>query len=129
TYGTANPQTLVRPHPTLRIRGIFHLKALHLHLKDEMVVRGLRDAEQAFLRTGSTAVLSGASIQLPGELAREAIPFVLHLPDRDELQLVAHQIPRALKRAREDTVTLGPEGMETLLDALSGLTLNQARQA
>jgi len=129
TYGTANPQTLVRHLPTLTVRGIFHLKDLHVHLKDAMVVRGLRDTAQAFLRTGSTAVLSGASIQLPGELAREAIPFVLHLPDRDELQLVVHQILRSLKRQREITVTLGPEGMETLLDALSGLTLNQARQA
>ena len=128
-YGTANPQTLVRHLATLTVRGIFHLKDLHVHLKDATVIRGLRDTAQAFLSTGSTAVLSGASIHLPGELAREAIPFVLHLPDHDELQLVVEQILRSLKRQHEITVTLGPDGMESLLQALSGLTLNQARQA
>jgi len=128
-YGTANPQTLVRHLATLTVRGIFHLKDLHVHLKDATVIRGLRDTAQAFLGTGSTAVLSGASIHLPGELAREAIPFVLHLPDHDELQLVVHQILRSLKRQHEIAVTLGPDGMESLLQALSGLTLNQARQA
>jgi len=128
-YGTANPQMLVRHLATLTVRGIFHLKDLHVHLKDATVVRGLRDTVQAFLRSGSTAVLSGESIHLPGELAREAIPFVLHLPDRDELQLVVHQILRSLKQQHDVAVSLGPDGMESLLQALSGLTLNQARQA
>jgi ATPase family protein associated with various cellular activities (AAA) len=128
-YGTANPQMLVRHLATLTVRGIFHLKDLHVHLGDATVVRGLRDTAQAFLRSGSTAVLSGESIHLPGELTREAIPFVLRLPDRDELELVVHQILRSLKRQHEINVTLGPDGMESLLQALSGLTLNQARQA
>jgi hypothetical protein len=128
-YGTASPQTLVRHLATLTVRAIFHLKDLHVHLNEATVVRGLRDTAQAFLRTGSTAVLSGTSIHLPGELAREAIPFVLRLPDREELQRVVQQTLRSMKRQHEFTVTLGPEGMESLLQALSGLTLNQARQA
>ena len=128
-YGTANPQMLVRHLVTLTVRGIFHLKDLHAHLGDPTVVRGVRDIAQAFVRSGSTAVLSGESIHLPAELAREAVPFDLHLPDRDELQQVVHQILHTLKRQHELFVTLGPDGMESLLQALSGLTLNQARQA
>jgi SpoVK/Ycf46/Vps4 family AAA+-type ATPase len=73
--------------------------------------------------------MSGGSIHLPAELAREAIPFALHLPDRDELQQLVHQILRTLNRQHALSVTLGLEGMESLLQALSGLTLNQARQA
>jgi hypothetical protein len=128
-YGTANPQVLVRHLATLTVRGIFHLKDLHAHLRDTTVVRGMRDTAQAFLRSGSTAVMSGESIHLPGDLASEAIPFVLHLPDRDELQQVVQQILLSLKRQHEISVTLGPGGMDLLLQALSGLTLNQARQA
>jgi hypothetical protein len=128
-YGTANPQILVRHLATLTVRGIFHLKGLQAHLTDATVVRGLRDTAQAFLRTGSTAVLSGESIHLPGELAREAVPFVLRLPNHDELQEVVHQILRSLKRQHDFAVNLGPDGMESLVQALSGLTLNQARQA
>jgi hypothetical protein len=128
-YGTANPQVLVRHLAALTIRGIFHLKDLDAHLHDATVARGIRDIAHAFLSTGSTAVISGESINLPGELAREAIPFALHLPDRDELQQVVHQILHTLKRQHDFAVTLGPDGMELLLQALSGLTLNQARQA
>jgi ATP-dependent 26S proteasome regulatory subunit len=128
-YGTANPQVLVRHLTALTIRGVFHLKDLHVHLTDATVIRGIRDIAQTFVKSGSTAVISGGSIHLPPELAREAVPFDLHLPDRDELQQVVHQILHTLKRQHDLSVTLGPDGMESLLQALSGLTLNQARQA
>jgi hypothetical protein len=128
-YGTAHPETLVRHLATLTVRAIFHLKDLAAHLGDPTVARGLRDTAQTFLRSGATAVMSGESIRLPGELARESVPFVLHLPDRDELQQVVHQILHTLKRQHPLSVTLGADGMDALLNALSGLTLNQARQA
>jgi hypothetical protein len=128
-YGTANPQVLVRHLATLTVQGLFHLKGLHAHLDDATVVRGLRDTAQAFLRSGATAVLSGESIRLPRELAGDAVPFVLHLPNHDELQEVVHQVLHSLTRQHDVAVNLGPDGMELLLQALSGLTLNQARQA
>ena len=128
-YGTANPQMLVRHLVTLRVRGIFHLKDLHAHLEDATVVRGMRDIARTFIKSGSTAVISGGSIHLPAELTREAVPFDLHLPDHDELQQIVRQILRTLNRQHEVSVTLEADGMESLLQALSGLTLNQARQA
>jgi hypothetical protein len=128
-YGTANPQMLVRHLVTLTVRGIFHLKDLHAHLGDATVVRGMRDIARTFIESGSTAVISGGSIHLPAELTREAVPFDLHLPDHDELQQIVRQILRTLNRQHEVSVTLGADGMESLLQALSGLTLNQARQA
>jgi hypothetical protein len=128
-YGTANPQMLVRHLVTLTVRGIFHLKDLHAHVADATVARGVRDIAQASVKSGSTAIISGESIHLPAELAREAVPFDLHLPDREELQDVVHQILHTLQRQHDLRVTLGPEGMESLLQTLSGLTLNQARQA
>ena len=128
-YGTANPQMLVKHLATLTVCGVFHLKDLQAHVNDATVARGIRDIAQAFLKTGSTAVLSGEGMHLPGELSREAIPFALHLPNRDELQQLVHQTLRGLNAQHKVTVALGPEGMESLMQALSGLTLNQARQA
>ena len=128
-YGTTNPRVLVRHLATLTVRAIFHLKDLTAHLSDATVARGLRDTAQAFLRSGSTAVLSGKAVHLPAELAGDAVPFALHLPTREELQQVVHQMLRSLRRQRPFDVTLGPDGMESLLQALSGMTLNQARQA
>jgi hypothetical protein len=128
-YGTTNPRVLVRHLATLTVRAIFHLKDLTTHLSDATVARGLRDTAQAFLRSGSTAVLSGNSVHLPAELAGDAVPFALHLPNHEELRQVVHQLLRSLRRQRPFDDTLGPAGMESLLEALSGMTLNQARQA
>ena len=128
-YGTTNPRVLVRHLATLTVRAIFHLKDLTTHLSDATAARGLRDTAQTFLRSGSTAVLSGSSVRLPAELAGDAVPFALHLPNHEELRQVVHQLLRSLRRQRPFDDTLGPAGMESLLEALSGMTLNQARQA
>ena len=128
-YGTTDPRMLVRHLATLTVCAIFHLKDLTAHLGDATVARGLRDTAQAFLRSGSTAVLSGNAVHLPAELAGDAVPFALHLPNREELNEVVQQTLRSLRRQRPFDVTLGPDGMEALLQALSGMTLNQARQA
>jgi hypothetical protein len=128
-YGTTNPRMMVQHLATLTVRAIFHLKDLMAHLADATIVRGLRDTAEAFQRSGSTAVLSGQAVRLPPELAGDAVPFALHLPDRDELLDIVSQTLRSLQRQRPFNVTLGPDGMESLLQALSGMTLNQARQA
>ena len=99
-YGTTNPRVLVRHLATLTVRAIFHLKDLTTHLSDAMVARGLRDTAQVFLRSGSTAVLSGNSVHLPAELAGDAVPFALHLPNHEELRQVVHQLLRSLRRQR-----------------------------
>jgi SpoVK/Ycf46/Vps4 family AAA+-type ATPase len=53
----------------------------------------------------------------------------LRLPDRAELRQLVTRVVQTLRRQHRIEVALGPEGMEPLLHALSGLTLNQARQA
>jgi MoxR-like ATPase len=128
-HGTAEPKTLLRHLSTLTVRGIFHLKDLAAHLGDAATSRAFREAAQAFGRTRSTIVLSGDNVTLPGELAREAVPLRLQLPGREELKQTMHRTLHALKDQHKFQVTLGPEGMEQVLDALSGLTINQARQA
>jgi hypothetical protein len=92
-------------------------------------VRAFREAAQAFGRTRSTIVLSGENVSLPGELEREAVPLRLPLPGRDELKDAAHRMLHALRSQHAFEVTLGADGMDRLLQALSGLTINQARQA
>ncbi len=128
-HGTADPKNLLRHLSTLTVRGLFHLKDVAAHLADAATTRAFREAAQAFGRTRSTIVLSGENMTLPGELAREAVPLRLQLPGREELKQAMHRTLHALRGQHAFQVTLGPEGMEQVLDALSGLTINQARQA
>jgi hypothetical protein len=128
-HGTADPKNLLRHLSTLTVRGIFHLKDLAAHLDDASTNRAFREAAQAFGHTRSTIILSGENATLPGELSREAVPLRLQLPGRDELKQAMHRTLHALRGQHAFQVTLGPEGMEQVLNALSGLTINQARQA
>jgi hypothetical protein len=128
-HGTANPLILLRHLATLTVEGIFHLKDLQGHLTDPATIRAFKEAAQAFSRNRSIIVLSGDSVELAGDLARLSVPLRLQLPGHAELKRMVHRVLHALKAKHHVEVTLGPEGLEQVLQALSGMTLNQARQA
>jgi hypothetical protein len=128
-HGTSNPLTLLRHLSSLTVEGIFHLKDLQAHLAEPATVRAFKEAAQAFSRNRSIIVMSGEGIALPGDLARLAVPLHLQLPQYDELKQMLHRVVHSLRAKHRFDVALGPEGLEEVLRALSGLTLNQARQA
>ena len=128
-HGTADPRVLLRHLATLTVAGIFHLKDLGAHLGTPETARAFREASHAFARTRSTMVLSGHSVTLPDALSRDAVRLHLQLPHRTELGQLVSRVVQSLRRQHQIEVSLGPDGMEALLNALSGLTLNQARQA
>ena len=128
-HGTANPLILLRHLSTLTVEGIFHLKDLQAHLTDPSTIRAFKEAAQAFSRNRSILVLSGETKPLPAELSHTAVPLRLNLPDRGELKQMLHRVLHTLRAQQRFEVTLGPDGVEQVLQALSGLTMNQARQA
>lgn len=101
------------------------LKDLHHHLADPRVARALRESLDALQRTGSTAVLLGAGVTLPAEADALAVTVELGPPDRAELAAVVG----AALEATGAAVRLGSADRRAVIDALSGLTAQQARQA
>jgi hypothetical protein len=128
-HGTANPLTLLRHLATLTVEGIFHLKDLEPHLTDPATVRAFKEAAQTFSRNRSIIVLSGDRAALQADIAGVAIPLRVPLPERDELHQMTHRVIRSLRGQHRFEIALGPDGLEAIVNALSGLTLNQARQA
>jgi len=128
-HGTANPLTLLRHLSTLTVEGIFHLKDLQAHLADPATIRAFKEAAQAFSRNRSIIVLSGDGGALPADIARLAIPLHIPLPQHDELRQMVHRVVHVLRTKHKFEVTLGPPDLEAIVQALSGLTMNQARQA
>jgi hypothetical protein len=128
-HGTANPLTLLRHLASLTVEGIFHLKDLQVHLGDPAAARAFKEAAQAFSRNRSILVLSGDGGALPPELSRLSVPLNVPLPAGDELRQMAHRVIRDLRARHRFDVALGPDGLDRIVDALCGLTLNQARQA
>lgn len=123
---TAQPLALLQYLAGLRLRAIFLLKDFSAHLTDPAVVRQFRELAEHLTQIRSTLVLSGETVMLPNEIESEAVRYRLQLPDRDELESVLDNVVQSLGAFR--VTQLSPADREALLNALHGLTLNQARQ-
>jgi hypothetical protein len=128
-YGTASPLGALRHLSTLTVSALVHLKDFGPHLGDAAVQRAFRDMADTCARTRSTMVLTGDQVTLPPGLAHLGVHLALRLPDEGELREVVRAVLRGLSGQRPVDVALTPGELEDLVRALTGLTLNQARQA
>ncbi len=126
---TQEPAGVLRHLLALDRDGLFLLKDFGAHLADAVNARLLREVCQAFERRASAVVLTGAAIDLPAEFEAHAAYLRLALPERPELDAVVDDTLDALRAGARVSVALEPSEREALLDAMRGLTLNQARQA
>lgn len=127
-HGTAEPAKLLRHLQGLTVRGVFLLKDFSRHLADATTARFLRDLAQAYLKTGSTLVLTGQSVELPKDLKHKAVYYDVKLPEREEYHKIVTSVVRSLRKGRRIEVQTNGEEYEAFLRALRGLTLNQVRQ-
>jgi SpoVK/Ycf46/Vps4 family AAA+-type ATPase len=74
-------------------------------------------------------VLSGSAVELPKEAEHHAVRYALSLPGPAELRDVLRTVLDSLRKTSQVRVTLDPDELETLIQTLAGMTVNQARQA
>jgi hypothetical protein len=145
---TATPLAVLQHLQGLTVEAVFWLKDLAPHLQDPLVARQLREVAAAFRQSRSTCVMTGHPLTLPPDIERLAVRFELRLPDHHELRSMLQNVLRSLKPrlAQQSTRPLKePQRhsasahtrlamdertaeQETILRALRGLTLHQARQ-
>jgi MoxR-like ATPase len=123
---TTEPLDMLRHIQELNIKAIFWLKDFAPHLKDPVVARQCREVIEQFSHHRSTLVVSGSGIDLPPEIAHDAIYIDLKLPEPDELYAAVSDVVRFLKGRVK--VELTPEDIHTLVKALQGMTLSQTRK-
>lgn len=127
-YGTTDPLGVLRHIETLTLTALFHVKDFGPHLTSPAVTRAFRDVMRRFAVTRSTIVLTGQVLKLPDELASIAVPLHLSLPDEQELAGMVRTLVSSLRARDRVTVSLTPDDERAFVRALTGLTLNQARQ-
>lgn len=127
-HQTNQPSVLLKYISGLTVEGLFHLKDFSAYLGDPEVRRLTRELGQAFSGTKSTLVISGGSVELPSDVAPAAVHCRLTLPGPEELRGAVRDLLHALGEQQSIRVEIGPEDLESLLRALGGLTLKQARQ-
>jgi hypothetical protein len=107
---------------------VYLLKDLAPHLSNANVARALRDLAEKLTNTRSALVLTGDPIELPRDIEGTAVRFNLELPDENELRDLVRAVVDSLSARQRIRVDLTREDAQRLVSALSGLTLNQARQ-
>ena len=128
-YGTSDPLNLLSTLEGMETQSIYYLKDFAKFTTDPTLARKLREVSQRFSKKRSTLVLTGKTVELPGEIEHSVVRYHLNLPERKELRAVLETVLRSLtEEAKRVKVELDHAGMEELVNALVGMTLNQARQ-
>ena len=107
---------------------VYLLKDLTPHLTNPNLGRALRDLGQKLVATRSAIVLTGDPLELPKDIEALAVRFTLEMPDESELREVIRAVVDSMSARQKVAVELSRGDALRLVQALSGLTLNQARQ-
>jgi hypothetical protein len=107
---------------------VYLLKDMAPHLTNPNTSRPLRELAQRLTSTRSAIVLSGDPIELPKDIDALTVRFAMELPGEDELRDVIRAVIDSMGKRERVSVELTREEAQRLVHALSGLTLNQARQ-
>jgi SpoVK/Ycf46/Vps4 family AAA+-type ATPase len=128
-YATVEPLQVMRHIAFMSLEGVFHLKDFAKFLQDPSVARQFREVLRKLARRRAAVVLTGSSIELPPEIDSEAAHYAMRLPGGEELLQVVATLIDALRSSHRIRVELRSADYDALIQALSGMTLNQARQA
>ena len=126
---TDKPSGLINYMMDRRGEVIYLLKDFHSCLEDPIVIRKFRELAQKFNQTRSTIFLTGPKIQLPFEIEHLAIPYNLTIPSEAELKELVKNVYHFLSKKHQVAYNLNKKGEASLLFALRGMTIDQARQA
>jgi MoxR-like ATPase len=107
---------------------IYLFKDLAPHLSSPNAERSLRELAQRLTSTRSAIVMTGDPLELARDIESLAVRFRLELPDHEELREVVRTVIDSVGRRQQVRVELSRDEAQHLVHALTGLTLNQARQ-
>jgi ATPase family associated with various cellular activities (AAA) len=126
--GTIEAEGLLRHMRESSTKAVYLLKDFTPHLEDATLVRQLREVVQLFSQTKSTIILVGDPIELPSTLKTDAVYYDLHLPGLDELHQVVVEVLKSVRIKHRIQVNAAEAEWRSIVQALSGMTLKQARQ-
>jgi MoxR-like ATPase len=114
----------------VRQDGLFVLYDFVRHLSDAGLSRAFRDLLERFSAPArmSTIVLVGTGAELPPEIRPHVVTYELTPPTRDDYRGVVVAVGESLMATGRAKVTLAAADYDAFASALSGLTINQARQ-
>ncbi len=130
-YETTDPARALAAIAELEVEAVFELQDFSPYLDKPELSRAFRDLLDRFSRPGrmSTLVLVEAKAELPSEIEARAVRYELSSPSRAEYRAAIAAVVESLAQNGRARVELAPGDYDEFCAAVSGLTLNQARQA
>lgn len=108
---------------------VYLLKDLHCFLDDPVLVRKFRELLYQFRQTRSSIFLTGLDIKLPPEIQSSALFYELKKPSQAELKKLLESMRFSLQEKHKTAYQITSQQEKLLLQALKGMTIDQARQA
>ena len=130
-YGSNNPATGLATIADLDGEAIYVLKDFAAQLAEPVVARSFHDLVDhlASHRQIATVLLVGANVKLPDELEPLVTQYRLKQPSAEEYRATITAVADSLAASGRASVQLSPADSAQLATSLTGLTINQARQA
>lgn len=104
---------------------IFLLKDFHPYLRDNRVVRLIRDLAARLRGRAQTIILLGPTLNLPTELEKDVTVIDFGLPDRDEIATTLERVQIAIKDNPGLNGDLTDAQKEMVILSAQGLTLDE----
>ncbi len=128
--GTTDPTLLLRKINEIQDSdAIYLLKDFASHLTQPNICRAFRELVMRLMSTRSAIVLTGDPVELPRDIDALAVRFDLQLPEPTEIREMVRTVVDSISARQRINVELSRGDAQKLVQALSGLTLSQVRQA
>jgi hypothetical protein len=127
-YNTEQPEQALANLALVPGDAIFLLKDFARYLDQDRICRRVRELAEGFRAARRSIVISGASLHLPEELAGDAVPFQMSLPDADELLPVVREVVAEASHSSNLAGGLDAATMQELARNLVGLPREEARR-
>ncbi|HNY12948.1 MAG TPA: AAA family ATPase [Candidatus Wallbacteria bacterium] len=105
---------------------IFIFHDFHPFLSDSTIIRKLREVSIAIKESFKTLVLVSPLLKIPCELEKDITVIDFPLPKLPELSALLNRMVADVSDSREIRIDINDETREKILQALLGLTLNEA---
>ncbi|HET9803674.1 MAG TPA: AAA family ATPase [Candidatus Acidoferrum sp.] len=125
-YHTDDPTQALANISIITGDAIFLLKDFARYCDNDKICRRLRELGETFRTARRSIVITGANMSLPPDLANDAVPFEIGLPELEELFSGVRQTLADLSRDNHIPISLDPMGMQQAAQALAGLTKEEA---
>ena len=130
-YETQDPARALAAIAEMGVDGLYELHDFTPYLDKPEVSRAFLELLKRFGAPGSrlsTLVLLETAAKLPPQLDQHVVRYDLRFPTRDEYRDAIDAVVKSL-RVNGAVVEIAPDDYEEFCGAVTGLTLNQARQA